>query len=141
METVNEERPKIQLWPAVASGYLRLSPHGLWVGEGTYTSPIVDLGEIYNLSGISWESEEPYQTQIDTTVGGMKTLEIRYHDYYEPQLNEAGFPWTNQNLAQAADPMWGEEGSIPWIPYANGDFTITGVMIRYVQWRAVLRGA
>lgn len=140
MDPVTEDKPKIQVWPATESGYLRLSPQGLWFGQGTYTSTILDLGEIYNLSGISWNSEERYQTQVDTTLGGVRTLEVRYHDYYQPGLNEVGFPWTPDNLAHVDDPMWGEEGAIPWVPYEN-NFVITGVMIRYIQWRATLRGA
>lgn len=141
MEVVTEEHSRLQLWPAVASGMLRLSSHGLWAGQGTYTSPIIDLGEIYNFSGISWESEELFQTAIDTTVGGVRTFEVRYHDYSAPVYNQAGYPWYDGQLSSPLDSMWGEEGALPWVPYENNDFTVTGVMIRYIQWRAVLRGA
>lgn len=139
MEPVTEEKPRLQIWPATTSGYLRLSPQGLWFGQGTYTAPIVDLGEIYVFSGILWDSLEGFGTSIDTTIGGMKTLEVRYHDYYEPILNEAGLAWVDQELPYRLDSMWGTNGDIPWIEVENNNL-VSGVMIRYVQWRATIRG-
>ncbi len=140
LDYINQDNPMIELWPAIDSGFLRLSSEGLLNGEGTYTSPVVDLGEIYTLSGIAWDSEELYGTSIDAIAGGNKTFQLRFHDYYEPTLNIHGFPWSNQELPSSTDPMWGSSGSINWVDYQNYILT-SGVMVRYVQWRTTLRGA
>ena len=95
MERVLEVKPRVEVWPATDSGVLRLSAHGLWDGVGKYTSVVVDIGSIVTLSGVFWDSGEEFLTSVDSTEGLPKTLELRYHDYNEPLLNDKGDPWSD----------------------------------------------
>jgi hypothetical protein len=137
METVVEEHERTEVFPATDSGIIRLSPHGLWDGTGVYTSPVVDIGTVVTLSGVFWDSVESFGTSIDSRSGLPKTLELRYHDYAAPTINDTGYPWSDGQIPSDSDPFWGTSG-LEWVEWEN-DFRNTGVDIRYVQWRATLR--
>lgn len=137
MEYVREDHPRVELYPRTDSGVLRLSAHGLWDGIGTYTSPVIDLGEIYTFSGVYWESIESAQAVIDTVAGGNKTLEVRYHDTTGPSKNSHGNTWQDGESPHPTDPIFGDNG-LPWIKVYNG-VPIEGVEVRYIQWRATFR--
>jgi len=139
METVVEEHPRTEVYPSTDSGVIRLSPHGLWDGIGIYTSAVIDMEEIVTLSGIFWDSTEDYQTSVDSSTGLPKTLELRYHDYDAPELNEAGGFWADGDYPAASDPTWGDSG-LEWNEWENG-YAVSGINVRYIQWRATLRGA
>jgi len=140
MEVVREEHPSIERFPATSSGFLRLSPRGLWDGIGVYESPVIDLGEIFTFSGIVWDSIEEFSTTIDKAPGLPKTIEVRYHDYAPPVMNVAGLNWSDGEIPSAQDPGWGSGGSLLWLDYENNVLQ-SGVDVRYIQWRATLRGA
>jgi hypothetical protein len=137
LDYVNFDDPRIEL---TTSGELRLSSHGLWIGEGTYTSSVLDIGSVLPFSEVFWSGDNGSGAVVDTVTGNPLTIEVRYHSYLSPVLNNRGEPWTTDRLPSDSDPGWGLTGSIPWILFENG-VPISPVMVRYVQWRATIRGA
>jgi hypothetical protein len=140
MEFVREEHSTTEIFPAVVSGMIRLSPKGLWEGQGTYESPVVDLGEIWVFSGVAWQSIEEFGTYIDINDTLPKTIQVRYHDYAAPVRGDHGLDWNNEESPHTDDPGWGKHGSIEWIDFENGATLASGIDIRYIQWRARLVG-
>ena len=137
METVVEEHPDVEV---TSSGWYRLSPGGLWAGEGDYETGVEDLGTLFTFTGISWTSTEEFSTSVDTIPGSPKTISVRYSAYNAPVLNNSKLTWNNLDNPNPDDINWGTSGSIPWVELEN-NVPVTGVLVRYIQWKAKLKGA
>jgi len=110
---------------------------GSYASEGTFTSGVIDLGENQLLYKVQWEATEPYGTEVDTVSGPPKTISVRASST-PPQTDKNGDPWSNLELPNDSDPVWGTAG-ITWWEVENGQQVPSELQCRYVQFRATLR--
>lgn len=130
VELVLEEHDTIE---TTQSGWYRLSPHGLWDGTGELISGVIDFEVLTEFDGFSLVKEEKYNTSIEA-------IYIKYHGYAAPALNETETTWSSGQKPSTNDINWGTSGSISWEELPNGIPSST-IMLRYLQYRFVFRGA
>lgn len=130
---------------------LRLTDHGLALGEAYYTSPVHDLGGGQGMIVVQWVADETAGSKIDNDTMGLifaKVIEVRGSGT-PPVLDILGNSWVNDKLPNAADTIWGTSGTLQYVFVQNGGTSgfnrVTGdpealPQGRYVQFRVRLVG-